>query len=84
MTTDIRPGAIASTLVQRVFGQPLGFGEVKLGGDNTINHSLCLGSLKLAVLPGNSVLKYGHSILTFQVNGKQENVTTVFLDLQRF
>ncbi|KAI9494733.1 hypothetical protein BDB00DRAFT_882650 [Zychaea mexicana] len=68
MTTGIRPDAIVSTLVQRAFGQSLGFGEVKLGGDNTTNHSLCLDTLKLAVLSRNSVLKYDHPILTFQVN----------------
>ncbi|KAG0757962.1 hypothetical protein G6F16_009984 [Rhizopus arrhizus] len=71
MTTGIRPDAIVSTLVQRAFGQSLGFGEVKLGGDNTTNHSLCLDTLKLAVLSRNSVLKYDHPILTFQVNGFQ-------------
>lgn len=60
LTTDIRPDAIVSILVQRAFGQSLGFGEVKL-----------------AVLLRNSVLKHGHPILTFQVNGKEENVTTV-------
>ncbi|KAI8094102.1 hypothetical protein BDF21DRAFT_436118 [Thamnidium elegans] len=68
ITTGIRPDAIVSTLVQRAFGQSLGFGEVKLGGDNTTNHSLCLDTLKLAVLSRNSVLKYDHPILTFQVN----------------
>ncbi|KAL0141956.1 hypothetical protein V8B55DRAFT_1595848 [Mucor lusitanicus] len=77
ITTGIRPDAIVSTLVQRAFGQSLGFGEVKLGGDNTTNDSLCLDTLKLAVLSRNSVLKYGHPILTFQVNGKKENVATV-------
>ncbi|KAG2235361.1 hypothetical protein INT48_004980 [Thamnidium elegans] len=71
ITTGIRPDAIVSTLVQRAFGQSLGFGEVKLGGDNTTNHSLCLDTLKLAVLSRNSVLKYDHPILTFQVNGFQ-------------
>jgi len=30
-------------LVQRAFGQSLGFGEVKLGGNNITNHSLLLG-----------------------------------------
>ncbi|OAD04901.1 hypothetical protein MUCCIDRAFT_155753 [Mucor lusitanicus CBS 277.49] len=34
------------------------FGEVKFGGDNTTNHSLCLDTLKLAVLSRNSVLEY--------------------------
>ena len=82
MTTGIRPDAIVSTLVQRAFGQSLGFGEVKLGGDT--NHSLCLDTLKLAVLSRNSVLKYDHSILTFQVNGKKENVATVFMDHNHF
>lgn len=84
MTTGIRPDAIVSTLVQRAFGQSLGFGEVKLGGDNTTNHSLCLDTLKLAVLSRNSVLKYDHPILTFQVNGKKENVATVFMDHNHF
>ncbi|KAG1047544.1 hypothetical protein G6F43_010015 [Rhizopus delemar] len=69
LTTDIRPDAIVSTLIQRAFGQSLGFGEVKLGGNSTTNHSLCLDTLKLAVLSRNSVLKHGCSILTFQVNG---------------
>ncbi|KAI8874892.1 hypothetical protein K501DRAFT_203748, partial [Backusella circina FSU 941] len=68
MTTGIRPDAIVSTLVQLAFGQSLGLGEVKLGGDNTTNHYLCLDTLKLAVLSRNSVLKYDHPILTFQVN----------------
>ncbi|KAI8636694.1 hypothetical protein BD408DRAFT_425708 [Parasitella parasitica] len=84
LTTGIRPDAIVSTLVQRAFGQSLGFGEVKLGGDNTTNHSLCLDTLKLAVLSRNSVLKYDHPILTFQVNGKKENVATVFMDHSHF
>ncbi|GAN11651.1 hypothetical protein MAM1_0777c11230 [Mucor ambiguus] len=70
-TTDIRPDAIVSTLVQRAFGQSLGFGEVRLGGDNTTNHSLCLDTLKLAVLSRNSSLKNGHPILIFHVNGYQ-------------
>lgn len=69
MTTGIRPDAIVSTLVQRAFGQSLGFGKVKLGGDNTTNHSLCLNTVKLAVLSRNSVSTYEHPILTFQVNG---------------
>ncbi|KAI8977229.1 hypothetical protein BDF20DRAFT_821155, partial [Mycotypha africana] len=68
MTNDIRPDAIVSTMVQRTFGQSLGFGEVKLGGDSTTNHSLCLDTLRLSVLSRNSVLKYGHPVLTFQVN----------------
>ncbi|KAI8094165.1 hypothetical protein BDF21DRAFT_330571, partial [Thamnidium elegans] len=71
ITTGIRPNAIVSTLVQRAFGQSLDFGEAKLGDDNTTNHSLCLDTLKLAVLSRNSVLKYGHPILTFQGNGYQ-------------
>ncbi|EIE82476.1 hypothetical protein RO3G_07181 [Rhizopus delemar RA 99-880] len=68
LTTDICPDTIVSTLVQRAFGQSLGFGEVKLGGNSTTNHSLCLDTLKLAVLSRNSVLKHGRPILTFQVN----------------
>ncbi|KAL7328909.1 hypothetical protein PS15p_207106 [Mucor circinelloides] len=84
MITDIRPDAIVSTLVQHAFGQSLSFGEIKLGSDNTTNHSLCLDTLKLAVLSCNSVLKYGHPILTFQVNVKKENVTTVFMAHNHF
>lgn len=72
LTTDICPDTIVSTLVQRAFGQSLGFGEVKLGGNSTTNHSLCLDTLKLAVLSRNSVLKHGRPILTFQVNGKRK------------
>ncbi|KAI7889049.1 uncharacterized protein EV154DRAFT_290329 [Mucor mucedo] len=71
MTTGIRPDAIVSTLVQRAFGQSLGFGEVKLGADSTTNHSLCMDTVKLTVLSRNSVFKCGHPILTFQVNGFQ-------------
>ncbi|KAG1143383.1 hypothetical protein G6F37_012094 [Rhizopus arrhizus] len=41
LTPDIHPDAIVSTLVQRAFGQSLGFGEVKLGGDQVTNHPLC-------------------------------------------
>ncbi|KAG1174624.1 hypothetical protein G6F70_004730 [Rhizopus microsporus] len=40
----------------------------KLGDDSTINHALCLGTLKLAILSRNSVLKHGHPIFTFQIN----------------
>ncbi|CAO3608364.1 unnamed protein product [Mucor hiemalis] len=71
LITGIRQDAVVSTLVQRAFGQSPGFGEVKLGGENTNNHSFCLDTLKLAVLSRNSVLKYDHPILTFQVNGFQ-------------
>ncbi|KAI8980522.1 hypothetical protein BDB01DRAFT_724993 [Pilobolus umbonatus] len=84
MTTDIRPDAIVSTIVQRTFGQSLGFGEVKLGGDNTTTHSLCLDTLKLAVLSRNSVLKYNHPILTFQANDKKDNVTIALSSLHSF
>ncbi|KAI7877677.1 uncharacterized protein EV154DRAFT_576859 [Mucor mucedo] len=69
LTIGIRPDAIVSTLVQRAFGQSLGFGEVKLGAESTTNHSLCMDTVKLTVLSRNSVLKCGHPILTFQVNG---------------
>ncbi|KAI8646287.1 hypothetical protein BD408DRAFT_455242 [Parasitella parasitica] len=68
LTPDIRPDAIVSTLAQCAFGQSLGFWEVKLGGDNTTSHSLCLDTLKLAVLSRNSVLRHERPILTFQVN----------------
>ncbi|ORX62837.1 hypothetical protein DM01DRAFT_259939, partial [Hesseltinella vesiculosa] len=63
--------AILSTLVQRRFGQSLGFGEIKPDDDSTTNHSLCIDTLKLAVLSRNSVLNRGHPILTFQANGCQ-------------
>ncbi|KAG2224886.1 hypothetical protein INT45_010835 [Circinella minor] len=48
LTPDIRPDAIVSPLVQRAFGPSLGFGEIKLGGDQITNHPLCLDTLKLA------------------------------------
>ncbi|KAG0743149.1 hypothetical protein G6F35_004978 [Rhizopus arrhizus] len=65
LTPDIRPDAIVSTLVQRVFGQSLGFGEIKLGGDQVTNHPLCLDTLKLAVLSRNTILKHNIPVLSF-------------------
>ncbi|CEP10452.1 hypothetical protein, partial, partial [Parasitella parasitica] len=67
LTPGIRPDAIVSTLVQRAFGQSLDFGKDKLGSDNTTNHSLCLDTIKLAILSRNSVLKYDHPISLFNL-----------------
>ena len=78
LTPDIRPDTIVSTLVQRAFGQSLGFGEVKLGGDQVTNHPLCLDTLKLAVLSRNTILKHNLPVLSFQAIGKEEKVTTLY------
>ncbi|KAI7868054.1 uncharacterized protein EV154DRAFT_398212, partial [Mucor mucedo] len=67
-TTGICLEPTVFTLVQRAFGQSLTLTEVKLSVNNTTNHSLCMDKLKLAVVSCNSVLKYDHLILTFQVN----------------
>ena len=72
LTIGIRPDAIVSTLVQRAFGQSLGFGEVKLGAESTSNHFLCINTVKLTVLSRISVLRCGHPTLTSQVNGKKK------------
>jgi hypothetical protein len=55
LAADIRSDAIVSTLVQRTFEQSLGFGEVKLSGDSTTSHSLCLDTLKLTILPRSNI-----------------------------
>ncbi|KAI9263569.1 hypothetical protein EDC94DRAFT_518018 [Helicostylum pulchrum] len=64
----IRPDAIISTLIQLKFGNRLGYGEVKPGDDSTTTLSLCVDTLKLAVLSRNTCFKNEHPIITFQVN----------------
>lgn len=68
---EVRPDAIISTLIQLKFGRQLGYGEVKPGDDSTTTQSLCLDTLKLAVLSRNTCLKNEHPVLIFQVNGFQ-------------
>ncbi|KAG1138811.1 hypothetical protein G6F37_012866 [Rhizopus arrhizus] len=65
---QIRPDAIVSTVVQLKLGPSLGYGEVKLGDDSTTNQSLCIDTMKLAVLSRNAAQKNGHPIISFQVN----------------
>ncbi|KAG0737345.1 hypothetical protein G6F60_012054 [Rhizopus arrhizus] len=67
---QIRPDAIVSTVVQLKLGPSLGYGEVKPGDDSTTNQSLCIDTMKLAVLSRNAAQKNGHPIISFQVNGK--------------
>ncbi|CAO3619706.1 unnamed protein product [Mucor hiemalis] len=66
---QIRPDAIISTLIQLKFGRQLGYGEVKPGDESTTTQSLCVDTVKLAVLSRNTFLRNDHPILTFQVNG---------------
>ncbi|RCH89385.1 hypothetical protein CU098_005229 [Rhizopus stolonifer] len=71
VTPEIRADAIISTLIQSRFGRHLGYGEVKPGDDSTTTQSLCIDTLKLAVLSRNNCLNKGHPIISFQVNGFQ-------------
>ncbi|KAI8331845.1 hypothetical protein BC941DRAFT_359897 [Chlamydoabsidia padenii] len=54
---QIRPDAIVSTVVQLKLGPSLGYGEVKPGDDSTTNQSLCIDTMKLAVLSRNAAQK---------------------------
>jgi hypothetical protein len=71
VTPEIRADAIISTLIQSRFGRHLGYGEVKLGDDSITTQSLCVDTLKLAVLSRYNCLNKGHPIISFQVNGFQ-------------
>lgn len=71
VTPEIRADAIISTLIQSRFGGHLGYGEVKPGDDSTTTQSLCIDTLKLAVLSRNNCLNKGHPTISFQVNGFQ-------------
>lgn len=71
VTPEIRADAIISTLIQSRFGRHLGYGEVKPGDDSTTTQSLCIDTLKLAVLSRNNCLNKGHPTISFQVNGFQ-------------
>ncbi|KAI8878305.1 hypothetical protein K501DRAFT_165311, partial [Backusella circina FSU 941] len=71
VTPEIRPDAIISTLIQSRFGRHLGYGEVKPGDDSTTTQSLCIDTLKLAVLSRNNCLNKGYPTISFQVNGFQ-------------
>ncbi|KAL9541267.1 hypothetical protein MBANPS3_009224 [Mucor bainieri] len=69
LTTRIRPDAIVSTIVQHSYGQSLAFGEVKPGDATTTTLSLCIDTLKLAMLSRNAIKEYGMPVLCFQING---------------
>lgn len=71
VTPEIRADAIISTLIQSRFGRHLGYGEVKPGDDSTTTQSLCIDTLKLAVLSRNNCSNKGHPTISFQVNGFQ-------------
>ena len=71
VTPEIRADAIISTLIQSSFGRHLGYGEVKPGDDSTTTQSLCIDTLKLALLSRNNCLNKGYSTISFQVNGFQ-------------
>ncbi|ORZ06423.1 hypothetical protein BCR42DRAFT_397730 [Absidia repens] len=66
---QIRPDAIISSLVQLNIGPSLGYGEVKPGDASTSKQSLCIDTMKLAVLSKNAASRNGHPIVSFQVNG---------------
>lgn len=59
---EVRPDEIISTLIQLKFGRQLGYGEVKPDDDSTTTQSLCLDTLKLAVLSRNTCLKSEHPL----------------------
>lgn len=61
--TQIRPDAIVSVLVQRKFGMSLGYGKLEPADDSTTNKSLCVDTIKLAILPRNGIRKYDHIII---------------------
>ncbi|KAG1509369.1 hypothetical protein G6F47_008669 [Rhizopus delemar] len=66
---QIRHDAIVSTFVQLKLDTSLGYGEVKPGDDSIIIQSLCVDTMKLAVLSRNAAQKCDHPIISFQVNG---------------
>ncbi|KAI8090313.1 uncharacterized protein B0P05DRAFT_577769 [Gilbertella persicaria] len=66
VTPEIRVDAIISTLIQSRFGRHIGYGEVKPGDDSTTTQSLCIDTLKLAVLSRNNCLNKGHPTISFQ------------------
>ncbi|ORY97441.1 hypothetical protein BCR43DRAFT_489776, partial [Syncephalastrum racemosum] len=68
--TDIRPDAVISTVIQSKYGRPLGFGEVKPGNSSTDKHSLCMDTMRLAVLSKDMIGHYGQdTCFAFQVDG---------------
>lgn len=85
---QMRPDAIVSTFIQLKFDTSLGYGEVKPGDDSIIIQSLCVDTMKLAVLSRNAAQKCDHPIISFQVNGKihqrEDNVSGVRMFNDKF